>query len=345
MKTLIINGSWLLKKEHYINFYVKNETTKEKVGGIYGFFDTLRKVILFVQPTKVVIAWNGFYEGKHKYDFYSPWLLKKQEVWQKKEMYVIRDGNFLAGNKEDEAFYDILRQEEIVKNICEDLYIRQIEEEYSESLDLVAYYTLIAKHEEESVYIMSKSHDFYQLIDENVHCLIQNKEGFEIITHENFTKKNGYKVDNSLLINCFCGDGRGFVDGVKNISRKKIIHFFPFLAEDKYFYSQICEFIISQKNFEKKKFYSSFLSSSDTLKRNSRVLNMDRPFINKSAKKEIEKSLWHPLSIDRDIKETRSEFEKIMIKTRININMEEFFSPFYRFSINEKEFNKQYNSF
>jgi 5'-3' exonuclease len=78
----------------------------------------------------------------------------------------------------------------------EDLFIRQAEVDTIEADDLIAYYILNRRPDEEII-INSRDGDFYQLIAPNVSMLTPDK--YKIVTSNNFKETFGYTRENALL--------------------------------------------------------------------------------------------------------------------------------------------------
>lgn len=314
---------------------MRNNVQHLKCGGIVGFFEVLRTLLVQVRPSKVVVAWNGIWDGKDKYSFYAPWEIEKQKVWERRERLFANDGmTFLTEKEENEL--EIIRQTVKVKRLLENCSIRQAEEENTEAFDLIAGYAAKARMEGEHVHIFSREQEFYQLIDEDVCCITPT---FEIIDHLNFQDKTGYHKDNALMMNSFVG-GNGIATGVPFITTKKIIKFFPGVRNFRYFYAQILEEM--EKRKKKVKFFDKIREARPTLKRNAMVLDTSKPFLNKNSQNELRQMLWAPLSVDRSIGEVMKYFRVDGYEKHLSLPLEEFFGPFFSIIVNEREYKRKY---
>ncbi|MFA5067841.1 MAG: hypothetical protein WC466_07400, partial [Candidatus Izemoplasmatales bacterium] len=118
MKTLLIDGQWLLKKNYHKR--KNDETVSEKCGGSFGFLDSLRSVIEKTLPDRVVVMWDGFNAGKLRYDIYKPYKANRKKDWNS-EYHAISTGGIETAD--DYEKHELLRQKLVVKSFLEELFI------------------------------------------------------------------------------------------------------------------------------------------------------------------------------------------------------------------------------
>jgi DNA polymerase I len=285
LKTLLIDGQWLIKKNYHKRKNI--EISGDNYGASYGFLDSLRSVLLKVNPDRVVVMWDGFNSGKLRYEIYKPYKSNRKKQWDKELDVIISEG---INSKEDREMIDILNQKFIIKNFLEELFIRHIEVDYIESDDLIAYYILKSDIPDEDIIIYSRDKDFLQLVDNNVSVL--TPDNFEMITIDNFREKYGYTIENALLFKCFEGDSSDKIGGVKGVTIRNLLENFPTMANQKYYYDDLVRECYSKKEKSKKKLFDKIIQARGVLYRNAKLINLKSPFVNDGAKKEMENIIY-----------------------------------------------------
>lgn len=337
MKTLILNGDWLLRKEHFKHHSIRNKVQNLRCGGIVSFFVELNTLLLKYSPQKIVVAWDGIYGGIKKYEIYPPWNIKIREK-RESVLKLVQDEFQENIDDKSEDLIDIFKQKVKLQHLLENCYVRQIENNHTEAYDLIADYVLNVG-QRENVIIYSRPYEYTQIVGDNVCVAYPDRT---IVTKDNFNQKTGYCIENDLLIKCFSGSENGFIEGVKNVTRSKLIKYFPILSEEKVGFGYLCELCEIEKEKKKLKIFDAILGSKDILLRNSKVLNLKKPWLTKEANEEVLNLIEAPLSINRDIKEVVKYFQVDGYSEHIKQDLNDFFSSFYSLMINEREYRKAY---
>lgn len=162
-KTLIVDGDWNLKRNYSARDILS--INGEHCGGVFGFLENLGMIINKTLPDRVVVVWDGDMSGKLRHDFY-PLYKNSHKSWDAETYYK----TIQEINDEEKRKISISNQKRKLKNIFENLFIRQVEVEYIEGDDLIAQYVL-TKEPKESIIIYSRDQDYYQLIDTDVSVL------------------------------------------------------------------------------------------------------------------------------------------------------------------------------
>lgn len=333
MKTLIIDGQWNLKrnfhrsKNQFLNFG-KDDT-------VFNFLDCTRSAINKTLPDRVVVMWDGFNSGKYRYEMYRPYKANREKKWDNQNKAIISEGK---NGESDLIDYQILLDKINVKNYLEDLFIRQLECDYIEADDLIAYY-ILNKKDDEKIIIYSRDCDYLQLISDDVSVL--NPDNYKIITKENFKETFGYTIENELLFKCFEGDSSDNISGVKGVTRNNLLKNFPDMANNKYYFKELLSEASKKSEKKKLKLYEKILSSTNIVYRNAQLMNLKKPFMDDGSKVEVLNIINSALEMeDRDIKNAISRFiSDGFIKKLYQIDFDLFFSPFYRIFEKEKDFN------
>jgi DNA polymerase I len=334
MKTLIIDGQWNLKR----NFYKRKELVDANYrlcGGTYGFLDSTKSVMNKILPDRVVTAWDGFHAGKLRYNIYKPYKANRQKDWENETRMIATDG---IGSPEDAEQFQILSQKIEVQKYLDELFVRQIEEDYIEADDLIAYYVLKNQNPNEHFYIYSRDQDFFQLISENVSII--NPDSLDLITIENFKDKFGYTQENALLFKCFKGDDSDDIPGIHGIGVSTLLKHFPDMANEKYTYKRLVEECYEKQKKKKLKTYEKIIQAEQDLYRNAMLMNLRKPFLNESAINSINALRNQALdSSERSIETAMEMFARDGFNKFVgDNNIGSFFGPFYSLKAKEKEF-------
>lgn len=332
MKTFLVDGQWLVKKNYFKRMdYNANGV---KCGASFGFLESLKSVFNKILPDRVIVMWDGYNSGKLRYEIHKPYKANRNKSWNKEANSLKTDG---TESEEEKEIYEILNQKLVIKNFLEEFSIRQMEVELIEADDLIAYYILTSKIPNEEIIIYSRDKDFHQLVDRRVSVL--SPDNLELITIQNFKKVFGFTHENALLFKCFNGDSGDNIDGVKGITPNGLLEHFPAMANEKYMFSRLVEECYDKKRDKKLKFFDKVIESRNVLYRNAKLMDLRRPFINEEVKEEMQNIIYGSLSDDRKINNAMSLFIKNgFTKFVENKYLDLFFAPFYRIMNKEKEF-------
>ena len=338
MRTLLIDGNWLLKKNYHKRKL--EEANGEKCGGSYGFLDSLKAVINKILPCRVVVMWDGLSSGYLRYEIYKPYKSNRKKSWNREKNAIETDG---IESSDDKEIVEILEQKLTVKNFLQEFFIRHIEIDLIEADDLIAYYILNSQIPNEEIIIYSRDKDFNQLVSPRVSIL--SPDNFELITINNFKKIYGYPVENALLFKCFNGDSSDKIEGVKGITSDALLENFPRMAEEKYMYNRLVEECYDKKREKKLKFYDKIIDARSVLYRNAKLMNLRQPFINKEVEIEMQKIIYEPINENFSIQAAMSLFmSKGFSKFVKNEYIDLFFAPFFRIANKEKEYSNNFKN-
>lgn len=332
-KTLIVDGMWNLKRNYFKRKDLMGANHK-LCGGTFGFLDSTKSVINKLMPDRVIVAWDGFHAGQFRYEIYKPYKANRNKNWENEKRVMTTEGFGLVDNSKDFQEFQLLSQKIDTQIYLEELYIRQIEEDYIEADDLIACYILGSKDPDEHIYIFSRDQDFFQLISDKVSII--SPDSVDIITINNFKEKFGYTVENALLFKCFKGDDSDGIEGIKGIGIPTLLKHFPDMANEKYTYGRLVEECYEKQKNKKLKTYEKIIQAERELYRNAKLMNLRQPFLNQNAidsVKEIRDNIMHS---DQSIEKAMSMFAKDGFSSFSGTD--NFFGPFYNLKAKEKEY-------
>jgi DNA polymerase-1 len=340
MKTLIIDGQWNLRRNFHSQKNLKS-STGHLCGGIMGFIMSMKAVMNKVLPDRVVVAWDGFNAGKLRYNIYAPYKANRNKNWESEERMIANEG-MTMDEKEREKF-EIFKQKILLKNILDELFVRQMEVDYIEADDLIAQYVLKSEEDDEQIYIYSRDRDFLQLISDKVFVI--SPDNLWALDRKTYEEKYGYTVDNELLFKCFDGDDGDGIGGVFGITRETLIKYFPNMKKEKYLYKQLieeCYEAKKDKKIGKRKIYDKIIEAQDVLYRNAQLINLRKPFLNAEAKKLVDIVKHGTLDDTREIISAISLFTQEGLIVYVGQEFaDNYFSPFYMLMSKEKEYTKK----
>ncbi len=339
MKTLLIDGQWLFKRNFKSQPSLKS-SNGNLCGGVTGFMLSLKTIINKVLPDRVVIAWDGFHSGKLRYDIYPQYKKSRGKNWDSEDRAIANEG---TGSPEDMEKFEFMKQKILTQNILDEMFIRQIEVDYVEADDLIAQYVLRSEEDDEMIYIFSRDKDYLQLISDKVYIITSDSAW--VFNRQEYESKYGHTLENELLFKCFEGDDGDDIGGVNGITRNTLIKYFPNIAKEKYLYSQLVEECYEAKKDKKtgkRKVYDKIIEAEHDLYRNAKLMNLKKPFLNSEAIKLVEIVKHGTLDETREIMSAISLFKKEGLMMYVGEEFSnEFFSPFYMLMSKEKEFSNK----
>lgn len=228
-------------------------------------------------------------------------LEKAREKREKSDNYV---------ESEDESFE---RQKYILKNILEELCIRQYEFDNVEGDDIISYYVK-HKKDNEKIVIVSSDKDLTQLISNTV--IVYNPRLKDFVTKDNSVGKIGITHENVVLEKILCGDVSDNIKGVKGIGEQTLMKLFPQIKTEKTDLKAVIELskgLLRERKEQKKKPLKSLENivngitdgcQGDKLYEiNEKIIDLSEPIITKEAEEELSEVLYVPIDTsDRDIK-------------------------------------------
>jgi 5'-3' exonuclease len=343
MKTLLIDGQWNLKR-NFLPPHRKNlkGANGKLCGGTFGFLDSTKAVLNKMIPDRVVVAWDGFHAGKMRYNIYKGYKSKREKDWESETRIIATEG---IGSPEDAEKFQLLVQKIEIQTYLDELFVRQMEADYVEADDLIAYYILGSTDPNEHIYIFSRDQDFYQLISDRVSII--SPDSFEIITIHNFKEKMGFCVENALLVKCIEGDDSDEIAGIGGVKRTTLLEYFPAMADEKYTYKRLveeaCSIQDARENGKPKKKrlakLDTIIESESVVYKNATLMNLKKPFLNQEAIDLVDAVRAQCLDSDRSIESAMQMFAKDGFNKFVGENnLGYFFGPFYNLKSKEKEF-------
>jgi len=335
--TLLIDGDSLLKTAYYgaKDLYYKDT----HIGGIFQFLTMLRKCLNEHRYDRVYVFWDGIFSGRLRYDIYKAYKANRE-----KNFYV----------KQETSDPDLYIQKERVIQYCEELFIRQFKDEIIEADDSIAYYCAQIK-EDEKIVIVTNDRDMLQLLSKSVGVYVINLR--KIVTTKNYNEHFNHHYTNIKLLKIISGDNSDNIKGIKGVSEKTLIKYFPEFTQQSLTLGDIIskiETIQSERKTRLKTLDNIInkvtvgIQGDSIFEVNEKIINLHQPLLTESAKTELDNLFDIP--IDPEDRTTKNVI-KMMLEDGLTMAIPggrdgyiNFLQPFLRIIKKEKNyFNKTKN--
>ena len=238
------------------------------VGGLRGFLKILQKLVREVQPTEIIVCWDG------------PGGSSKRKKLHK---------GYKAGRKPvrlNRGFLDLDEQQEMENKIWQqtrlfdylnDLPIVQLMIVEVEAYDIIAYVVQMKQFENYQKVIVSSDKDFYQLCDKDTIIYRPSvSEDKKWMTQKRAVSEFGIHPVNFALARAIDGDKSDNIDGVPGVGLKTIAKKFPFLSESKdYSIQELVSYC--EDNEDKGKAYQKIAGHKDLILKNFNLMQLYNP--------------------------------------------------------------------
>jgi len=295
-RVLIVDGL-----NTFIRAYAASPVTNsdgEHVGGISGTLLSIGHAIKNIQPTRVVIVFDGKNGSAKRRQLYPEYKANRK--------FKIRLNRSEEVDKQDNQLEQLLKLTEYLGV----LPFTVIVADGTEADDTIAYIAAdYLKQKDSQVYIMSSDKDFYQLVNERIHIWSPTKKRFYYA--EDVHAEYGIHPKNFALYRALLGDKSDNIGGVDGIGSKTVLKRFSILTEDKQVTTQdLIDFATSQS--PKVKIYKQLMDSRDIIDRNIQLMQLSESNINMTIKMRIIQSLED--SIDRC---NKLAFHRLLVRDKM----------------------------
>lgn len=344
--TLCVDAQYLLKQS--INAWDDLYAKDEHIGGLYGFFTIIRRLLPIINPDRVILFFDGTHSGKLRYEIYDQYKSNRIGKEWYANPFELTDKEI---EKELKKSQSSLKQRILIKQFAEELFFRQVEcpDGITEADDMIGYYTQNLKEHEEAV-IYTNDRDLLQLIRPNNKVTIYLANKKTIINEHNYFMYFNHHLSNMPLIKAIEGDQSDFIPGIGGVKQKTLLKFFPEIKKKTVTFDEIYDKtkILQEERIENKKkplkSLDNILNNRDIYDRNMKLVDLSKPLITEECIKELKEISTLPL-------DSENRGSKNLIRLMVDIGFIEciwnndyvdYLVPFFGVINSEKEYFKNY---
>jgi 5'-3' exonuclease len=267
-KTLVIDG---------LNTFIRSWSTApnlndngDHIGGIVGTLKSIGYAIRTLNPTRVVVVFDGKGGSNSRKDIYSGY--KSERGKNKIKMRLNRAATVEMNPEEESA--SMKRQMLGLGELLSALPVTIMIYDGIEADDVMGYIATELKKENEKVIIMSTDKDFLQLVNKDVSVYSPSKK--KVYNIDEVKEEFGIHPHNFINFRMIDGDKSDNVEGIAGLGIKSIIKAFPILAEETIHTTEtMVEYVNSLS--KKIKAHELFLNNLVICERNRKLMQLSEP--------------------------------------------------------------------
>jgi len=232
----------------------------EPMGGCIGFLKSLQRICREIQPSQVLIAWEGGGSQRRR-NLYSEYKLGRRP--EKLNRFYGDD----IPDSEENRKHQLITLLNMLKfsPVCQ-IYVSDCEGD-----DIIAH-LCEGPFRNENKIIVSSDKDMYQLLDDKTNIYSLHKK--KIVTAEEIFEEYRIKTHNFAIAKAICGDSGDNVPGIKGIGFKKVASKIPILGSDQELILQEV-FDFCQSRINESIIYRRIMEGSEDVKRNWKLVHLD----------------------------------------------------------------------
>ena len=265
-KTLIIDG---------LNTFIRSWSTApnlndngDHIGGIVGTLKSIGYAIRLINPTRVIIVFDGKGGAKSRQEVYAGYKADRA-----KNKIRLNRAITVDMNPEDEQV-SMRRQMVALADLLTYLPVTIMLYDGIEADDVMGYIATQLRQEGEKVVLMSSDKDFLQLVNKDVSVYSPSKK--KVYNIDEVVEEFGIHPHNFINFRMIDGDKSDSISGVDGLGIKSIIKAFPILAEETYHTTE--SMLEYAKNVDKRvKAHELFENGLAICERNRRLMQLSEP--------------------------------------------------------------------
>lgn len=274
------------------------------IGGLTGFLKSIGYAIKMLNPTKVVIVFDGVGGSNARRNLYPEY---------KANRHVNRMTNYSIFSSKEEETESINNQMARLIQYLKCLPVTVVSIDGLEADDIIGYLSnkFQAYNETTSVTIMSADKDFLQLISDKVQVYSPVKK--KVYKPKDVLEEFGVSSYNFLNYKILMGDQSDNIPGIAGLGPVKLLKLFPeLISENKLELSDIIE--SSANKIDENKLYLSVVERRHQLEINERLMSLDGSFLSPENKQlvkdafngsyELNKYLFHQIYVNDKLGES-----------------------------------------
>lgn len=246
------------------------------IGGLGGFLKSIGSAIKQLQPTRVILVFDGQGGSTNKRYLYPDY---------KANRHITKISNWDAFDNQEEESESITAQIVRLIDYLKCLPVDLVVIDKVEADDVIGY---LAKRFTDKVIILSTDQDYLQLVSENVSIFSPIKKLLYGPTQ--VIRDYGIPPHNFLIHKIITGDKGDNVPGVKGIAAKTLLKLFPVLATEE----RVTLKNVLQECEGKDKRYADIYNFRNQLHINEKLMDLHNPNIPDEDKAVLEEIIANP---------------------------------------------------
>jgi DNA polymerase-1 len=246
------------------------------IGGLGGFFRSLGTLIRQIQPTQVIIVFDGVGSSTNRKNIIPEYKSGRNTTK------VTKYGLFDSIEDEDES-----KIEQITRIIqyLKTLPVKVLTLSKVEADDVIAYLSMtLPKKAPDRAFIVSSDKDYLQLVNDQV--IVYRPIEREFYTKDTIKQEFNLEPHNFLLYKTLLGDQSDSLPGVKGLGIKKLYKLFPELSStDKLSLDDILN--ISEEKLKEHIIYARILSDVELLENKYKIMDLSNPMMSDKDKTNV----------------------------------------------------------
>lgn len=247
------------------------------IGGISGTLLSIGHAIKTVDPTRVIVVFDGKNGAKRRREVFPEYKANR-----KFKIRLNRSED--VGEEDDGQLRQLMRLVEYMSYMPFSI----VTAEGVEADDVIGY--LVNEKFKDQCYIMSSDKDFLQLVNERVRIWSPTKK--RLYYSPDIVEEYGIHPNNFVLYRALTGDKSDNIPGVDGLGLKTLIKLYPQLAEEtKLSVDDIINYAATQP---KSKMCVKLTQSREIIERNLGLMQLSEAFIPTASKLKILNSVDNP---------------------------------------------------
>ena len=279
-RVLIVDGLNLYLRAFAVNGALNDNGVP--VGGLTGFLRSLAYAIREVNPTRVIIAYDGQGGSQRRRKIHPEYKANRKPGKR-----ITRWDAFKNATEEKDAMK--IQFSRLIEYL-DFLPINVISIDKIEADDTIAYiaHTLL----DEDVTILSADQDFLQLVNERITVWSPTKKKF--YTPRMVEADYGVPAHNFLMYKVLMGDKSDNIEGVKGLGPKKLPKIVPDLLTQT---TLDLDFILEHASKGEEPMHKKIVESIDQLHLNKELMDLHNPPVSGELKLQIKRLIEAPINL------------------------------------------------
>lgn len=272
------------------------------VGGIAGVLQSIGSAIKILNPTRVVIIFDGNGGSMKRRKIYPEYKQNRSTKLRYNRSY-----EDLSSPEQEERSV----QSQLLRLIgyFDTLPISVMSLDHVEADDVIAYAAQEYFKDSHKVYIMSTDKDFLQIVNNKIQVWSPTKR--KLYGCAEILLEYGISCENFINYRILNGDVSDNIDGISGAGLKTILKCFPQLVESRYYSLQEL-YMICEENKKKYKLYNSILENKNILSRNLELMQLTNSQLQPFSQLRVHEILDKPVA-----KLNRIKFSTLITEDRM----------------------------